>query len=749
MFALGFTGAEKLRQTGRKAGRKAGRKGFFGISLNLRRRNMERDTQYQVVGEGGGTLEGLETLKVEGDVFDEDAPASGLSRRSFVAGMAAVGAVAVASGVAGCTDSGSGGGGNAGGGGTGGGGAAGGDSSVREANMTPGTYVGEAEGHRGKLKVSVTVSENRIEQIEFLESIPRTNDVIPPLSVDFFAIYAMAMLDDAPQILKTVTDRLGERIVEHQSLMVDTICGATFTAHGYLNAVKAALEQAGGTISAFDVEIPKKEDTQTYDGFDVIVVGGGASGTTAAASATANGAKVLLIEKSARIGGCGSMSSGIHCVNSEFQKAAGFEFDNSTYFPDVMKQGLWYPKATIVKQFLDQGGKVADFLLDKGGFDFRPMPDGVGYAQDSILAPNASESWYRVAGTVDTVLLETRVTGLIIDGTGTVTGVEAESFDGTKITANAKAVIIATGGFMNNPELMEKHNRFYFSTGFSMMQDVGEGLEMMLGAGAQEYHIGGMNIHITQPSGEIKGFDDYAAMIPYTLHAAPNILRVNDRGERFSSETILKENMVGNGNYLASQGRYFYSIVSKDQMDVLATEGLAGAGLTEPVFCVNFNFYVDPIDYKMEQIKAVLDAGVEAGFVFKGDTLDSLAAAAGFKAAHLKAHVARYDAACAAGYDDLYYKDPALLFPLGNGPYYAIQSECCPYSTMGGVEVDEQMRVLDAQGDPIGGLYAAGCETIGALYGGAAYSDLGGFPFGWATYSGFATGASAAGKPLA
>jgi len=666
---------------------------------------------------------------------EQFAATHGLSRRSFVAGMAVVGAGAIASGLTGC------------------------NTTVQPessktpvpvaAGMTPGTYMGEAKGHRGTLRVSVTVTEDKIESVDFIETVPRVNEAIPPLDVDFFAIYAMAMLDDAPQILNTVTDRLGERITSTQSLNVDAICGATMTSFGYMSAVKAALAQSGGDLAAFDVEVPKSTETKNYDGFDVIVVGAGASGTTAAANASANGAKVLLVEKSARIGGCGAMSSGIHCVNSNLQKEAGFVFDNTEYFKDVMKQGLWYPKATIVNQFLEHGGKVADFLYEHGKFDFRISPDGVGYAQDSILSPNASEGWYRIADMVDTILLETTVTSLLTNDSGAVTGIEARSYDGTKVVANgAKAVIISTGGFMNNPELMEKYMGHSYSTRFSMMQNVGEGLQMMLGTGANEYHIGGMNIHITQPTGEIDGFDDHSTMIPYTLHAAPNFLRVNQRGERFSSETILKDNMVANGNYLAAQGRHFYTIVSKGQADLLKTGGLAATGLTSPVFAVNFNFYPVPIDYKMVKIIEVLDAGIEAGFIFKGNTLDDLAKAAGFKADSFKTHVERYEIACKAKKDDLFYKDPALLFPIGEGPYYAIQSEHCPYCTMGGVEVDEKMRVLNHSGDPIPGLFATGCETIGSLYGGAAYSDLGGFPFGWACYSGFATGASAAGKPI-
>ena len=353
---------------------------------------------------------------------------------------------------------------------------------------------------------------------------------------------------------------------------------------GYIAAVRDALTQAGAPEDAFMTEVTKSDQSETYDDFDVIVVGGGASGTTAAAQATAQGAKVLLIEKSARIGGCGSMSTGVHVVDSRLQVEAGIANDNETYFPEAMSQGLWYPKGVIMKQFLDNGGKAMDFLIDTGGFEFAANPTGLAYAKDSIIEPNAAESWQRVANTVDTVLLETQVTSLLTDESGSVVGVEAMRYDGTSISAHAPAVVVATGGFMNNPELQQQYNHGVFSTEFALWQDKGECLQMMWDLGAPAYHVGGMNIHITQPPLEIQGVDDYTAMIPYTLHAAPNLLHVNDRGERFCSENMLAENMVANGNYIAAQGGKFYAIVSQHQMDVLASEGLAGMGLTAPVF---------------------------------------------------------------------------------------------------------------------------------------------------------------------
>jgi fumarate reductase flavoprotein subunit len=624
--------------------------------------------------------------------------------------------------------------------------------------MTPGTYAGEAKGRRGTLKVLVSVSENKIESVEFVEAIPRTNEVIdfakqdpsyPKDPIDPNAYYPQAMLNETAQFLDTVTSRLGDRIVDAQSLNVDAVCGATVTSFGYINAVRNALEQSGGDISAFDREIKQSTETETYD-VDVVVIGGGTSGVTAAATATANGAKVLLMDKSARIGGSGSLSSGGHFYNSKGQLDAGHEFDGiDSFYTDGMSQSLWCAKALLLRQYTDFGGKAVDLIQDKGGFEFRYFPNSLGYAANSLLFPNASESWYRVAKTVDTVLLETKATGLITNDAGAVVGVTAEQWDGKQITVNARSVVVSTGGFLGNPDLMAKYNGFHHSTAHGLAHNVGEGLEMMLNAGAHEFHIGGGNTHLTQTTGEIEGFDDFSAMIPYTLFATPSFMRVNQRGERYWDENAMATaGMTPVGNNMYVQSRYLYTIISQDQMDILAENGLLGVGMQHPPFNPNYNFYPLPADYRMETINEVMEAGVAGKSIFKGDTPEALAEAAGLLPDTFKSHFNRYEKICQAGTDDLFYKDPAYLVPMGSGPYYAIQFEACPFCSLGGVEVDEQMHVLRSDGTPIEGLYASGVETIGNIYGGAAYDDLGGLPFSWAVFSGFATGASAAGKPL-
>ena len=85
---------------------------------------------------------------------------------------------------------------------------------------------------------------------------------------------------------------------------------------------------------------------------------------------------------------------------------------------------------------------------------------------------------------------------------------------------------------------------------------------------------------------------------------------------------------------------------------------------------------------------------------------------------------------------------------MGSGPYYAIGAQACPYNTIGGIEVDGEMRVLKSDGTAVENLYAGGCETIGCLMSGGRFSDFGGWSFGWACYSGYAAGRAAMGNPV-
>lgn len=656
-----------------------------------------------------------------------------LTRRTFVAGTAAVAAAAAVPAVA----------------------------RAEGAGMTPGTYEGRGKGRAATLVVNVTVSEDAIESIEFVGTEAATNEVIPPLEQDVHAIYAYAMLDETAQILDSVTDRLGQRIVEAQSLDVDSICGATLTSYGFKSAVENALEQAGADLSAFQGEVAPSTDELAYEGYDLIVVGGGVSGICAAAAATEEGGKVLLIEKTARLGGIGSMSTGFRVTGTKFQAeseadgtmvadtvAGVMSGTNDECFAEAMAETGHYAKASLVRQFLEAGGQMGDFIIDKGGFDFFCTPYSLEYNQDSIIYPMAHDCWAQVASSVDTVLLETCAIELVTDESGAVIGVEAERYDGAKVSARGSKVFVACGGFMGSAEMQEEYNHGSFSTAFAMAQNKGEGLKMEWAVGASKYHVGGACSHITQPLGRVSGFDDHAAMIPHTLTAAPCFMQVNRAGDRFHPEDALQTNMNAGNAYIVSNGGTFYAIVSQGQVDVLKEQGVAGLGMTTEVFSVNFDFYPDPIGYAMADIEKVLQAGIDAGFIFKGETYEELAAAAGMDAKLLTDSARRYEKACEEGEDHVLGKASEYLYPMGSGPYYAIGAQACPYNTIGGIEVDGEMRVLKSDGTAVENLYAGGCETIGNLMSGGRFSDFGGWSFGWACYSGYAAGRAAMGNPV-
>jgi fumarate reductase flavoprotein subunit len=666
--------------------------------------------------------------------MESTASSTGVTRRDFVVGSAAVAAgAAVAVNTA----------------------------HAAEATLTPGTYRGQGKGRSATIIVDVTVDETTITNIEFVETVPAVNEAIASLDDDPYAIYAYAMLDETAQILATVTDRLGQRIVDAQSLNVDAVCGATISSYGYLSAVEDALAQAGADASAFDAPVPTSDEVLTYDDYDLIVVGGGISGITAAAAATEEGGKVLLIEKTARLGGIGSMSTGFRVCGSKLQTdaeangtlpdenvAGAMTGSNDDCFTYAMEETGHYAKAPLVRQFLEAANQMADFIVEKGGFEFNVSRYGLDYAQDSIIYPMAAECWNRVASTVDTVLTETKATELITDDQGAVVGVKAERYDGAQIEAHAAKVVVATGGFMGNAQMQEEFNHGSFSTAFAMAQNKGEGLQMEWNVGAAKYRAGGVTSHITQPLGRVTGFDDYAAMIPHTLAAAPCFMQVNRAGERFHPEDALLQNMNAGNAYIVSNGGTFYTIVSQEQVDVLKEQGMVGLGMTSPVFSVNFDFYPDPIDYKMEQIEEVLAAGIEAGFIFKGETYEELAEAAGMNPDLLADSAARYEAACDEGADHVLGKAAEYLYPMGSGPYYAVGAQACPYNTIGGISVDYSMRVLREDGQVVENLYAAGCETIGNIMSGGRFSDFGGWSFGWAGYSGYAAGRAAMGNPV-
>lgn len=613
--------------------------------------------------------------------------------------------------------------------------------------MTAGTYTGEAKGFGGIVKAEVTVSASAIENI-VLENIKIDNPLID--YEDPLSIYTSSMDMETPQIFKGVEELLPGRIIEAQSLAVDTITGATATSHAVLSAVENALLEAGASSNSLYTPVEKRSGQEVYD-CDIVVVGGGTSGATAAAQATELGAKVVLIEKSARIGGSGALSSGPMSLNSKFQVSIGQTGDAEGVFEKFEELAHWSNKAWIFRRFIDMTGETADWLLTKGfvwaegGLTSIPGPygvTGVGYAEDSVATMSVYNAFQQMVSDVDTILTETTGTEILLDDEGNAVGVRAVKDDGTEVLVNAKAVIISTGGFGGNPEMLaERVGAPYVM--FGVQQNDGSGFEMMLAAGAATRNDTGYSCHLVTVPGWVSGFDKFDTNIPFALGITPTLMQVNMRGERFASETVSQDEMVMGSNYHAAQGEYYFTLISKPQMDAIAAEGTQATGMDSKPSTFSFEGQSVRPDTPMPDIEAVLDAAVEQGLAFKGDTLEELAETAGMQPEVLVASVARYEELCAQGRDLDFNKPAQYMDSLENGPYYAIKMIPKIYGTLGSVDVDENTQVLREDGTVIGGLYATGLESIGVLFDGVAYTQIGGVALGWGYNSGRIAGQEA------
>lgn len=641
--------------------------------------------------------------------------------------------------------------------------------------MAPGTYEGEATGFRTawKTKVSVTVDETSITDIEVTD----TADTV-------------GIVDSAIEL--TIP-----RILENQSVAVDAVSGATVSSNAIKEAVKQALTkalEAGGSdpaaISAFQTVPAKSEAVETIE-TDVLVVGMGAAGTTAALSAAEtmyeadpDSVSVLAIDKAGRYGGASSLCAGVFALNppklaAEFNNGNDWA-DRDALLADWMDYTEGDAKQEMVELLLDNCSETLDWLVydygmeleqPTGGltegdadvvlFSYAPAAEGMTVRRQHNIAffDNCIEKFTEMGGKYQ---LETDAYDFIQDETGKTVGVKARNTnDGTEYEIYADAIILATGGFSGNAEMEKQYlsDEYYPLSGewsmVGMHQNDGEMIQAAIDDGAGTYNIGMCPaVHITGAADFMTQFeyhelDTYCAQtdrntvwtegdLPHYLGVAPDGLVVNTEGERFTNE----ENVGFNG---WMSGPTFYSLYSDAQIKAVEERGIR----TQPAYMQTVNLGAcgwAPEGTPITNATEVMDAAVEAGYVYKADTLADLAEQLGMDPAVLEKTVADYNAACAAGVDEEFGKDAAYLDPLGEeGPYYLITMRNYCYSTCAALDVNEQFQVLKADGSVMENVYAAGLDCSGVLYSEKKpYVTYGGVDQGFAFTSGRLAGAAAA-----
>ena len=564
------------------------------------------------------------------------------------------------------------------------------------------TYKGTARGYSSDIEVSLSLKDNTITKLEVVSS------------------------EESADIGEKALPILVDNVLKSNSLDVDVVASATVTSEAFLLACENALKEAGLTKAdlssngANDGEVK----TETKD-VDVVVIGAGGAGMTAAITAAQEGKTVLVLEKAEIVGGNTSRATGgmnaaktTFQDNNEFDQASGIEktlekaaeypelrelagivavqfeeykanpvgyFDSPELFMlDTMVGGKNLNNPELVKTMVENSADAIDWLasLNKA-INLTDVSSFGGASVKRIHRPVTDEGKTIPVGSYMIPLLEENckdlgieiITGItaknLVVENNQVVGVKALSSN-LDLTVNAKAVVLATGGFAGNLEMVVEYKpelAGFITTNAPTIQ--GDGIVMAKEAGAALVDMEQIQIHPTV-------HQETSSLITEGLRGDGAIL-VNQKGERFCDEVGTRDAV--SAAEIAQEGSYAYLIV----------------------------------DSKMVEKSAVIGGYIKKGFTIGGGDVAELASAIGCDEATLQATLDKWNENVAQG-SDAEFGRTSFAKALDTAPYYAIKVAPGVHHTMGGVMINTNTEVLNEAGEVIPGLFAAG-EVTGGVHG--------------------------------
>ena len=572
------------------------------------------------------------------------------------------------------------------------------------------TYTGEAFGHdkENPVKVTLTIKDKTITKVE-VDASHETNG-----------------------IGSKAAETMPGAIVAANSLDVDGVSGATQTSKAIIEAATAALKQAG--LEPSDLVSKNTSTTKAKDieeTVDVVVVGAGGAGMTAAITATDAGKKVIVVESQPIAGGNSVRSTGgmnaaktPYQDKNEFKEAAGVEktlataaekyADNATitalaatvksqwdayqanpqgYFDsvelmelDTLIGGKGKNNPELVKALAENSAAAIEWLASIGA-DVKNVGAFGGASVKRIHRPvNADGKVTAVGAYIVPILeknLQDRNVQFLFDTTaneiimkdGKAVGIKATGKDGHKVTINAKSVVIATGGFGANAEMVEKYKpelKGFATTNAEGAQ--GQGIEMATAVGAATVDMDQIQIHPTVHIEE----DGNAHLITEGLRGDGAIL-VNAEGKRFYDEVSTRDKV--SAAIIAQPDKSAWLVVDQSMVDK----------------------------------SAVIAGYIKSGYTVTGATYEELAKAMGVDEATFVSTMNTWNQAVEAK-SDAEFNRTSFANPLTAAPYYAIKITPAVHHTMGGIVINPKAEVLNEKGEAISGLYAAG-EVTGGVHG--------------------------------
>ena len=519
-------------------------------------------------------------------------------------------------------------------------------------------------------------------------------------------------------------------IAENGSIAVDGVSGATITSTAIKEAAAAALTAAGLNPDDYKTAVEKDAaaEDSTVDA-DVVVVGAGGAGMTAAITAAAEGKSVVILESQSMVGGnsvraTGGMNAGktVYQDENEFGESAGVEktlktaaekyADNETitalaktvseqwaayqanptgYFDsvelmelDTMIGGKGINDPELVETLCANSADAIDWL-DEHGITLHDVSSFGGASVKRIHRPVNAEGKTVSVGSYMIPLLEencekagvkmmldTTATEILTDANGAAVGVKATGASGETVTVNAKAVVLATGGFGANLDMVVKYKpelKGFMTTNAPGIQ--GQGIEMAQAIGAATVDMDQIQIHPTVEA-------NTAALITEGLRGDGAVL-INAEGKRFIDEVGTRD--VVSAAEIAQTGSYSWLVVDQAMVDA----------------------------------SSVIQGYIKKGYTVTGATYEELGKAMGVDAAAFAETMDKWNGYVEAKNDPDFGRT-SFANPLNTAPYYAVKVTAGVHHTMGGLKINANTEVLNEKGEVIPGLFAAG-EVTGGVHG--------------------------------
>jgi fumarate reductase flavoprotein subunit len=438
---------------------------------------------------------------------------------------------------------------------------------------------------------------------------------------------------------------------------------------------------------------------------DIVVIGSGACGLAASITAAEAGAKVVLFEKQKSLGGSSNFFNGTFAVESRMQREKFIMYTRDEAFQAVMEYTHWKANARLVRAVIDQSASTIEWLMGQG-VEFSDVITNMPYTQPTyhlvkghgaaavkVLADSARAKGVQIH-------LGAPVTELLKDG-DRICGIVAEE-DGEELEVEAKAVIVASGGYANNKEWIKKYHGFELGVNLIPMGNVdkmGDGIRMAWEAGAAAEGMNALEIISVGPIGP-----DFDQMNDLEVAVSQPDLWVDPKGRRYTDEGICFYDTSGGNVNARYPGGYTFRILDDSIINRLETHGIEKEGAMDR-----------KPGARLLDIRKIIDAALErrSTEVFMGDSVEALAENMGVDPAVLKATVEEYNGFCEKGHDPLFAKKRIYLRALTGPKFYAVRARTVMLGTKGGIRVNEKLEAVDKKDDPIKGLYAGGFDAGG------------------------------------